>query len=123
MTFLKIGEEVAAAQFAVQALDRFWVLKIGYDERFARCSPGFLITCATLRQAFESGLTGYEFLGSPATWEERWRPESRLYTAIASYPVSATGAIGACADFAGAAWRHVRNRLHEGVASDRGFNQ
>jgi CelD/BcsL family acetyltransferase involved in cellulose biosynthesis len=119
MTFLRIGEELAAAQLAVQVLDRFWVLKIGYDERFARCSPGFLITCDTLRLAFDTGLAGYEFLGSPAAWEERWRPQSRAYTAIASYPISAAGAIGACADFAGATWRHLRNRLHEGVARER----
>ena len=38
--FLRIGDIPVAMQLGVEWGGRFWLLKIGYDEAFSRCSPG-----------------------------------------------------------------------------------
>jgi CelD/BcsL family acetyltransferase involved in cellulose biosynthesis len=89
------------------ALGRMWVLKIGFDEAFARCSPGFHLTCEALRHACDRGVRAYEFLGSAEPWEMRWRPEPRAYKLIVVYPVTARGLVGAVRDAAGVMWRRA----------------
>ena len=72
IALLRIGPDVVAVQYAVQSGNRFWLLKIGYDESYGRCSPGMLLMQETLRYAAEQGLRSYEFLGYTAPWTERW---------------------------------------------------
>ena len=43
-------------QVAVETGGRFWLLKVGYDERFARCSPGSLLLLETIRHAATTGV-------------------------------------------------------------------
>ena len=64
MFFLRIGDATVVARLAVEYSGRLWELKIAYDERFAKCSPGILLTHKTLRYACERGLTGHKFLGT-----------------------------------------------------------
>ena len=39
LSFMRIGGEVAATQIAVESGGRFWLLKVGYDERFPATRP------------------------------------------------------------------------------------
>lgn len=107
---LSFGTRTAAVELSVEAYRRLWQLKIGYQESVAQYYPGLHLTEASIRSAFAQGLESYEFLGSAAEWEERWRPEARRYRAIAVYPVTVTGLMGACGDVAGALWRRVGRR-------------
>src|SRR3989441_12058103 len=68
LCYLRIGERTAAVQFALEAEGRFWLLKIGYDPAFARCSPGPLLLWETVRYAAPRGVGPYEFLGGPEPW-------------------------------------------------------
>src|SRR5262249_3804133 len=68
LCFLKIGGHAAATQIAVESGGGFWLLKVGYDETFARCSPGNLLMIESLRYAATRGLRTYEFLGSEEPW-------------------------------------------------------
>lgn len=77
LTFLRLGGELAAAELAVERAGRSWLLKIGYDERFARCSPGTLVMLHTTRGAAARGLRSVEFLGSEAPWTRTWTTEVR----------------------------------------------
>ena len=77
LAFLRIGPKIVAMQYAVQANDRIWVLKIGYDEQYRSCSPGMLLMQSMLRYAADCGLRSYEFLGSPAPWINRWTTVGR----------------------------------------------
>jgi CelD/BcsL family acetyltransferase involved in cellulose biosynthesis len=110
MFFLRVGESLAAAQIAVEVYDRLWILKIGYDERLARCSPGFLLTAESIAYAAREGLSGYEFLGAPEAWESRWRPDTLATTLVVFYPRNVSGGAAAVVDFAGTAWRRVQPR-------------
>ncbi len=105
---LRFGEHVAAVELSVEAYRRMWQLKIGYQESLAPFYPGLHLTEMSIRSSFERGLDAYEFLGSAAAWEERWRPETRGHRLVAVYPVTAPGLVGACQDVAGALWRRLR---------------
>lgn len=75
--FLRLGGELAAAQLSVERGERSWLLKIGYDERFARCSPGTLLMVHTTSDAAVRGLRSVEFLGSEAPWTRIWTTDVR----------------------------------------------
>src|SRR5439155_13822651 len=64
LCFLRIGDRVAAVQLGVESEGRFWLHKIGYDEAFAKCSPGMLLLRDTIRYAASRSLRSYEFLGA-----------------------------------------------------------
>ena len=72
LCFLRIGGRSAAMQIAVETKGGFWLLKIGYDEEFAPCSPGSLLIEETVRYSAARGLASYEFLGSVAEWTRMW---------------------------------------------------
>ncbi len=108
---LRVGARIAAAQMAVEAYGRLWVLKIGYDEALARCSPGFVLTVEAIRYAASRGLSSYEFLGSAEAWERRWQPGETPTTLVVWYPLTVRGCIGASFHFAGSTWRRVRREL------------
>jgi CelD/BcsL family acetyltransferase involved in cellulose biosynthesis len=90
--FLNIGDSRAAARVAIEYADRLWELKIGYDERFAKCSPGILLTHDTLRYACEKRLVGHEFLGRADKWQQHWPLEFKYNTTARFYPKSIGGA-------------------------------
>ena len=102
---LSFGSQLAAVELSVEAYARLWQLKIGYHDGLAAYYPGLHLTEFSIRSAFERGLEAYEFLGSAASWEERWRPETRTFHTIAVYPTTAPGLLGACQDITGALWR------------------
>jgi CelD/BcsL family acetyltransferase involved in cellulose biosynthesis len=105
---LLVGGKAVAVQMAVEMYRRLWVLKIGYDESMARCSPGLLLTGEAIRYALDRGLQSYEFLGGIEPWEERWRPRRREHQFLLFYPWTVAGCIGVSIDAVGAGWRHVK---------------
>jgi CelD/BcsL family acetyltransferase involved in cellulose biosynthesis len=89
--FLRINDQRVAMQVAAQCGGAFWLLKIGHDESFARCSPGLLLLEGTIRQAVKENLRSYEFLGSVAPWTEVWTQQTRQCVSIRIYPLNARG--------------------------------
>lgn len=96
--FLEIEEQPIATILGIVWEKRFWVLKIGYDERWARCSPGIQLTMETIRYAFEQGFKGYEFLGSEEPWQAIWPRSRHDLTSVVLYPMSVTGFLSLCVD-------------------------
>jgi CelD/BcsL family acetyltransferase involved in cellulose biosynthesis len=92
LCFLKVGGHPAATQIAVESGGGFWLLKVGYDETFARCSPGNLLMLETLRYAAGRGLQTYEFLGSAEPWTEMWTDRVRPCVSVRAYPNNFRGA-------------------------------
>jgi CelD/BcsL family acetyltransferase involved in cellulose biosynthesis len=76
---------------AVIHSNRIWEIKIGYDERYAKCSPGILLTHETLRYTFEKGYSGYEFLGQEEAWERMWANKRESYVSMHVYPYTSSG--------------------------------
>jgi CelD/BcsL family acetyltransferase involved in cellulose biosynthesis len=103
--YLRINDKPAAVMLAVEYYNRFWVLKIGYDEAFSRCSPGILLVHETIRYAHERGLDAYEFLGSEAPWIRMWTQQLHPYVTARIYPYSISGQIGLSLDVASSIMR------------------
>jgi hypothetical protein len=94
LCFLYIAGEPVAMQIGVEHADRFWVLKIGYDEKWGKCSPGMQLAHEAIRYAFDQGLESYEWLGTDADWLHAWPVEIRDCKSVGFYPMSAVGLIG-----------------------------
>jgi CelD/BcsL family acetyltransferase involved in cellulose biosynthesis len=92
LAFMRIDGRPVATQFAVEANEGYWLLKIGYDEEFRRCSPGILLILETIRYAAKAGLKCYEFLGVEEGWISLWKPELRSCIRLQTYPFNFYGA-------------------------------
>ena len=62
-----------------------FLLKTGFDERFARFSPGLVLRGAVLRAAIAEGLRSYDFLGGPDPYKARWASGARPRVAVSGY--------------------------------------
>jgi CelD/BcsL family acetyltransferase involved in cellulose biosynthesis len=88
LAFLRIDGRAAAFQLAVEQDDRYSLLKIGYGEEFARCSPGTLLMVHTVRWAAERGLQLFDFLGAEEPWTALWTQQVRPCVEVHVYPAS-----------------------------------
>lgn len=110
LAFLRIGGRAVAMQIAMVQAGGFWLLKVGYDEEYARCSPGVLLLRASIAQAARDGLTSYEFLGSSEPWIAVWTDRERETVGLSAYPFGPRGVAALVADTAVRAWRPAMRR-------------
>ena len=108
LSFMRIGGEAVAMQLAVLWAGRYWLFKIGHDERVGKCSPGGLLMLHTLRWAAGQGLDSYELLGEAEAWiTQLWTQEKRDCVHVRTYPFTAPGFGALAAD----GWAWLRHRL------------
>lgn len=86
IAFLRIDGNAAAMQYAVEWSGALWLLKVGYDETYASCSPGQLLMLHTLRDAARRGLRSFEFLGGEDSWTRRWTRDGMSTVGVRVYP-------------------------------------
>ncbi len=111
--FMRIGGKTAAMQIAVEFGRALWLLKIGYDETFKRCSPGQLLMLEALRYAADRGLTSVEFLGHVEPWTRLWTEHSRDCISLKAYPASISGMAVLASDAAQSSLAKVQRRLRK----------
>ncbi len=91
LAFMRIGERAVAMQLAVESDERLWLLKIGYDERYAACSPGQQLMSYSVAMAARRGLKSIEFLGEQEPWTRLWTEKARRCVALRAYPLTRRG--------------------------------
>lgn len=69
------GEQCTAAQFGLRTGQCLSLLKIGYNEAFARFSPGYLLLESVLADVPAKGIETLSLVTSPP-WSERWHPDT-----------------------------------------------
>jgi hypothetical protein len=111
MNFLYIGLDIAAMQIAVEQDAGLWLLKVGYDPEYARCSPGNLLIADTIRYAVDSGLKTYEFLGTSETWTRVWTEQEHETVSVRVYPASVSSAAVLLADACKVAASRLKQRF------------
>jgi CelD/BcsL family acetyltransferase involved in cellulose biosynthesis len=111
LCFLRIGSKAVAMQFAVESAGSFWLLKIGYRQEFAQCSPGMLLIAETIRHAASRGLVSYEFLGNVDNWTRVWTLDEIQSVTIRAYPFRTRGVAALAVD----AFQALRRRFEETV--------
>lgn len=81
---LWVGGELAASQFGLQRGDRFYLIKVAFDERHAEASPGTFLMAELLRHF--SDLDGVRFVDCCVRqrWHDRWHPviEESFFTSV-----------------------------------------
>ena len=110
MCTLRIAGQAAAVQIAIESGARFDLLRAGYDERFARCSPGMLLTAETIRYAARRGLGSYEFNGDVEPWTKIWTRNEHACCCLRAYPLSPRGTWALAADARRVAFARIRRR-------------
>ncbi|MEK7390206.1 MAG: GNAT family N-acetyltransferase [Elusimicrobiota bacterium] len=98
LSFLRIGGRAAAMQLAVEAHGRLWLFKIGYDEHFARCSPGNLLLQEVIRHCAKQGLKSIDFLGTVEPWTRNWTQRETSCLMLRSYPPTLAGGVDLAQD-------------------------
>jgi CelD/BcsL family acetyltransferase involved in cellulose biosynthesis len=105
---LRVDGKCIATQICVEDADRWWVLKIGYDEAWADYSPGVQLMWDVVRHSFTRQLASVELLGTAESWLDTWSTHERAYCTLAYYPWTPRGVCALGADVAAAAWRRLR---------------
>jgi CelD/BcsL family acetyltransferase involved in cellulose biosynthesis len=72
-----VGDRAIAAQLALLAGRRCYLLKIGYDESFAQLAPGNMLLERLLRRYEGHPQISHVDLVSGAPWHDSWKPQSR----------------------------------------------
>ena len=108
--FLKIGGETAAMQISVVQSAALWVLKVGYDPRFQKASPGILLMVEQIKRAVAEGLARYELLGTVEPWIQVWTEHERKCVSLRAYPANLRGLGALAADAAQQVIQRWRNR-------------
>jgi CelD/BcsL family acetyltransferase involved in cellulose biosynthesis len=108
IAFLRVGGERVAMQVAVEAHERRWLLKIGHDEAFGRCSPGTLLLLETVRDAAARGLEAVQLLGEVEPWTAMWTDAVQECVTFAGYPPRVASLVTALGDARVAARRRRR---------------
>lgn len=89
--FQEIGDCTAAVAICVEKYGALWFLKIGYDEKYGKCSPGLLLLMNIVRHCCDTGVSRIEHLGSPELWLDTWTSFVRPHMTLAHYPLSFAG--------------------------------
>jgi CelD/BcsL family acetyltransferase involved in cellulose biosynthesis len=99
---LRVDGAAVAVQLCAEQDGRLWVLKMGYDEKYAACSPGLLLTTDLIRHTLDQRSAGFEFLGVAEDWQRPWNPQTRRHCALLYYPRTLAGAAALAVDTLGA---------------------
>jgi CelD/BcsL family acetyltransferase involved in cellulose biosynthesis len=91
MGFMRIGGKAVAMQLCTEADNRLWLSKIGYDEAFAKCSPGQQLMMELVRWAAGRSLRAIEFLGQKEPWTDLWTTQLTRCVSIRAYPFTTLG--------------------------------
>ncbi len=86
LAFMRIDGVAIAMQIGVRVNNRFWLLKIGYNDAHARLSPGSLLMLEVVRHAAQTGIESIEFLGAVEPWTQTWTQAERECVHIRGYP-------------------------------------
>jgi CelD/BcsL family acetyltransferase involved in cellulose biosynthesis len=77
LNFLRAADKAVAFDYSLVYQNRIFLLKLGYDPDFSAYSPSNLLLATALKNAFDQGLTEYDFLGEEAEWKRCWTTDTR----------------------------------------------
>ena len=109
LCFLSIEKVTAAVQFAVETGKNYWLLNVGYNEAFKKCSPGNLLLMESIKNAQRNALENYHLLGKDEPWTKRWMTHSMDCAVLAAYRPNYHGVKAMASD----AFRLVRKRIRD----------
>lgn len=94
LNLLRLDGQCLAAQFCVSVGRTWYLLKIGYDEKYAKYSPGNVLLEDVLIRLCADPEIQVANLASDASWHLNWNPQP---LGMADHYLAAPGAVGAVA--------------------------
>lgn len=91
LCFLSVGGAPVAMQLNLEHRGTWYLLKCGYDERYAQASPGKVMQYDCIRHCFAAGMKRIEFCGDTDPHKLRWCPQSRELLRMHCFPDSLPG--------------------------------
>jgi len=88
---LRQNNEIIAVFYGFVAGGRISYYQLGYDPRWADFSPGSVLLQETIREAFDGGLTEYNFLQGEEEFKYRWTRQARPLYAVDLFNSSLCG--------------------------------
>jgi CelD/BcsL family acetyltransferase involved in cellulose biosynthesis len=110
---LLLRDHPVAAQFGIRSGDRYYLLKIGYDEAHAPLAPGNLLLEKLLKKYENHPRVKYIDLVSGAEWHMSWKPEVRAVFRHLVFRPSPRGLLAWAALSSKPPLRRLRRRLKE----------
>ena len=83
-----VGGVAISMHLGIQSHKAFWVLKLGHDEQYNKCSPGIQTAMETILYSIGENLNCYEFLGSEEKWQEIWPVQQHKLSTYLFFPYS-----------------------------------
>jgi CelD/BcsL family acetyltransferase involved in cellulose biosynthesis len=120
LAFMRIGGQAVAMQLMTESAGRLWLLKIGYDESYAACSPGQQLMLYVIGEAARRGLRAIEFLGEEEPWTRLWTSAARHCVAVRAYPWTVQGVATLADNALQYARRKMGDRFGRRMAQDAG---
>lgn len=75
--FLRCDEIPVAFHYALTYAGKYYLLKLGIDERFKPCAPGHQLVAEVIRDSCERKLVELELLGAEMPWKQDWTEQAR----------------------------------------------
>ncbi|HEU5135745.1 MAG TPA: GNAT family N-acetyltransferase [Steroidobacteraceae bacterium] len=100
IAFLRVDGTGIAMQLIIEHASRYWIYKVGYDEKWSEHSPGVQLMWEVMRHACGSRVAGVELLGKVEKWLTIWSREVREYRTLVYYPFNLLGVAAVAADAA-----------------------
>lgn len=91
LSFLRVGDRIAASCLSVEAHGTHYALKIGYDEGFRRISPGHLVLHGLIRRTFGTGLRRFDFAGHDEAYKLSWATSVDEHRVVTLFPRTVPG--------------------------------
>jgi CelD/BcsL family acetyltransferase involved in cellulose biosynthesis len=79
LMFLTVAGRRIATSYGAIFDQRLFLLKTGYDPRFAACAPFKLLALFAIQSAYASELREVDFLGDAEPWKLEWTSTSRAH--------------------------------------------
>jgi len=93
LAFLRLDGRALAFHLNLEQNRVCYHLKGGYDETYARFSPGRLLTHAVIKRAFRLGSERYEFLGGDEPYKLAWTETCRDRRLFQAFKPSVAGRV------------------------------
>jgi CelD/BcsL family acetyltransferase involved in cellulose biosynthesis len=93
---LRLDNALIAVQLLVQHANRWWILKIGFDDRLQKYSPGMQLMFDTIKEAYQRKLEAIEFLGTEEQWTGIWPHKTHQFISLVYFPYNLKGITALC---------------------------
>ena len=91
LAFLRLDGRPLAFEYGIEHARVYYLLKGGYDPRYARFSPGRLLIRDLLKHSFATGLERFDFGGVAEPFKLEWANGNRELVQVEAFPRSAPG--------------------------------